>query len=83
MEILRCIRYQYLPQDILLKLSTDSAFFLGKELIVQGLALKLGGHEPRSDEIKINTKPRDINNHFAEAGMVDENGQQIEEGSQQ
>ena len=41
---------------------------------MQGLALKLGGHEPGSDEIKINTKPRDINNHLCDAGMIDDNG---------
>jgi len=33
-DILKCIRYQFLPQDILLKLSTDPDFVLAKELIV-------------------------------------------------
>ncbi len=50
---------------------------------MQGLALKLGGSEPRSDEIKINTKPRDINNHLSDAGMVDENGLPLDEGASQ
>ena len=42
-RILKCIRYSYLPQDVLLKLSTDPCFMLAKELIVQGIACKLGG----------------------------------------
>jgi len=41
--ILTCIRYSFLPQEELLKLSTDDAFTLAKEFIVQGLAIKLGG----------------------------------------
>lgn len=42
-RIFRCIRYSFLPQDCLLKISTDDDFVLAKELIVQGLACKLGG----------------------------------------
>ena len=41
--IFKCIRYSYLPQECLLKLSTDVDFALAKEFIVQGLACKLGG----------------------------------------
>ena len=42
-RIFRCIRYSYLTQECLLKLSTDPDFALAKEYIVQGLACKLGG----------------------------------------
>ena len=42
-RILKCIRYSYLPQDLLLSLSTDESFVLAKEFIVQGIAVKLGG----------------------------------------
>jgi len=42
-----------------LKLSTDPEFTIGKELIVQGLACKLGGaHQFGTDDLKINIKPR-------------------------
>ena len=33
-RIFRCIRYSYLPQECLLKLSTDPDFALAKEYIV-------------------------------------------------
>ena len=58
-RIFRCIRYSFLPQEALLKLSTDPDFFLAKELIVQGLACKLGGGDQfASEDLKITMKPR-------------------------
>ena len=58
-RIYRCIRYAFLPQEALLKLSTDKDFGLAKEFIVQGLACKLGGsHQFASEELKITIKPR-------------------------
>lgn len=58
-RIFRCIRYSFLPQEELLKLSTDPDFSLAKELIVQGLACKLGGGDQfASEDIKITMKPR-------------------------
>ena len=58
-QIFRCIRYSFLPQDILLKLSTDPEFALCKEMVVQGLAVKLAGSEQfNSDDLKIIVKPR-------------------------
>lgn len=42
-RILKAIRYSFLPQDILLKLSTCPQFLLAKEFVVQGIACKLGG----------------------------------------
>ena len=66
-QIFRCIRYSFLPQDILLKLSTDPEFVLCKEMVVQGLAVKLAGVEQfNSDDLKIIVKPRHthaINNY--------------------
>ena len=60
-RILKCIRYSYVQQDILLRLSTDPDFTLAKEFIVQGIAVKLGGAAQfGSDQLKINTKPRQI-----------------------
>ena len=48
-----------MPQDSLLKLSTDPDFSLAKEFIVQGLACKLGGVEQfNSDDLKIVVKKR-------------------------
>jgi len=52
---LRTIRYSYLSQEELLKLSNDPEFELAKEFVVQGLAFKLGG----GDDLHINTKPRE------------------------
>ena len=58
-KIFRCIRYACLPQESLLKLSTDPDFTLAKELIVQGLACKLGGADQfSSDDLKIVVKKR-------------------------
>ena len=54
------IRWQYLSQETLLKLSSDPDFVLAKSLIVQGLALKLGGIDANSSEnLRLNQKPRD------------------------
>lgn len=59
LEILKCIRYSFLTQEELLKLSTDAGFTQAKEFIMQGLAVKLGGaHQFNSEELKINAKPR-------------------------
>lgn len=50
-----------MPQDVLLKLSTDDDFVLAKEFIVQGIAVKLGGSQQfESDQLKINVRPRYI-----------------------
>ena len=58
-QIFRCIRYAFLPQESLLKLSTDPDFALAKEFIVQGLACKLGGVDQfNSDDLKIVIKKR-------------------------
>ena len=60
-RILKSIRYSFLPQDVLLRLSTDEAFLQAKEFIVQGIAVLLGGpNHFDSDQLKINVKPRQI-----------------------
>ena len=60
-RILKSIRYSFLPQDVLLHLSTDEAFLQAKEFIVQGIAVLLGGpNQFDSDQLKINVKPRQI-----------------------
>lgn len=44
---------------MLLKLSLDPEFVLAKHLIVQGLAIKLGGVEAvKSEDLKLCTRPR-------------------------
>ena len=54
------IRWQYLSQETLLKLSSDPDFVLAKSLIVQGLAIKLGGPSAVNPEnLKVNIKPRE------------------------
>lgn len=60
-SIFKCIRYSYLPQEILLKLSSEIDFMLAKEFVVQGLAVKLGGTDQfGSDDLKINVIPRSV-----------------------
>ena len=59
-RLMQSIRWQYLSQETLLKLSSDPDFVLAKSLIVQGLAVKLGGPGAiSSEDSKLNTKPRD------------------------
>jgi len=54
-----CIRWQYLSQEALLRLSSDPDFVIAKSLIVQGLAIKLGGAASvRSEDLKLSLKPR-------------------------
>ena len=58
---MKSIRYSWLPQEVLLKLSTDENFVLAKEFIVQGIAVKLGGAQQfDSDQLKINVRPRSV-----------------------
>ena len=79
--IMRCIRYPFLPQDALLKMSTDPDFTLGKELIVQGLAVKLGGtHAVANEDLKINIKPRTALGIVSEEFPIGPGEQQLETG---
>ena len=55
-----CIRWQYVPQEKLLELSGDPDFVLAKSLIVQGLAIKLGGPDAvRAEDLKLTNRPRE------------------------
>lgn len=74
LSIFKCIRYSYLPQEVLLKLSSENDFMLAKEFIVQGLAVKLGGTEQfGSDGLKINAVPR----YVVESTNVDQNDMDV------
>ena len=58
-QLMRCIRWHCLSQDTLLRLSSDPEFVLAKSLIVQGLAIKLGGVDAvKAEDLKLTTQPR-------------------------
>ena len=49
-----------MTQNTLLKLSSDPDFILAKSLIVQGLAIKLGGEDAvSSEDLKLTLKRRE------------------------
>ena len=67
-RIFKCIRYSYLTQEQLLRLSTEADFNLAKQLIVQGLACRLGGADQfASEELLINVKAREVVKRAQEA----------------
>jgi len=71
-RIMHCIRWQYLSRESLIKLSADPDFHLAKGLIVQALAVMLGGNEAIEDkELQLTLKPRHCSfmyQSFAEEG---------------
>ena len=72
-RLMRAIRWQYVSQETLLRLSADSDFVHAKSLIVQGLAIRLGGSDSISpEELKLTLKPRRILEHLEAQRQAEE-----------